>query len=200
MAKKKRPAARAPVSIADAFARAAGWAPPSESPKARKPPRPEQDRVSRGKVVFDKPLRINSPRGKRPDVERIKAWIARRKHIKHWRNRDGSYDAIVTVHGSDAWDVIRNLLLSAPRRCYVSVRYYVWQSAESFSKDERTNDSPPNWDEYDAQAKRVKVPHSSPTVRARRESVDFALSFPYARRGTDLVETIAGAAFYWPAK
>lgn len=196
MARRKKPAS-APSEGLSPFARAMMGATPKAAPKAKrqgkrraKPAHPERQ-DSKGRVLFSSPLGVNSARGKRPALERIGAWIERRRHVKAWRNRDGSYDAIVTIYGGKAWQVARNLALSAPRPCYIAFRYQVYAATKSPLARHRGKSG------GSLSVMGVEVLHaSSPTCRARKQAVDWSLTYPMAEPG--LRRDVAGLAVFWP--
>ena len=160
--------------------------------KRSKAAHPER-RSSKGRVLFEQPLGVNSAKGERPDLARIKAWLARRRHCKSWRNRDGSYDAIITVYGARAWPTIVNLAKSAPRPCYLAFRYQLFSAVESPLSRHRSKSG------GSVTIRGVEVVMtSSPTCKARKRSIDWVLTYPFSEPG--LRRDVAGLAVFWPGK
>jgi len=76
----------------------------------------------RGKNRVKGRLRVSQPKGVRPKLKAIRAWIGARKHIESWRERDGSYHALVTFYGPSAWEQLDRAARKLPASsCYLAL-------------------------------------------------------------------------------
>lgn len=153
---------------------------------------------TKGKPYYFAPVRINKPRGGRPPGEKIKGWIGRRRNARWWRNRDGSYDCVVTIRSPSgaAWKLAENVILGAPRPCYVCLRFTVTIHVDKGGKQKAKIYRGKEVVFQLARGER-EIVKSSPIARVTREAVQRLMAWPLS--DLDTRKDIAGFSIFWPA-
>lgn len=162
---------------------------------ASRPGGPPPKNVNRhGKNTVKGRVHVNSAvKGNRPTPAEIKAWCDKRKHIEFWRNRDGSYEALVTFKGATAYEQIARAIRRIPGHPYFNVKFY--------HKEELNDPGDTKFEKVQLRGSGpmyLKV-YSSPTVRGLTPDDGLAWANVFVFDGDPrLYRRRIGLSVYWP--
>lgn len=146
----------------------------------------------RGKQALKGALRVSQPKGARAPLSEIRAWLGKRKHAEWWRNRDGSYNALVTFYGESAYEQLQRAMRKLPTQgAYFAIRLFRASTVEAVAKSSQSAGI--------VKGTKILVPESTPTMRADNEiALNLALSHVYSTNDVDsLYQRQCGLALYW---
>lgn len=151
--------------------------------------------VRRGNNRTKGRLRVDQPKGVRPPLKAIRAWVDKRKNVEFWRERDGSYHALVTFYGPSAWEQLDR----AARKLPVSSCYLALTGFFASSEFPKSGGSNPMSVLVDGK-KSFITPERTPTTAASNwesgfEAAAFLRSFIFD--GRDVFSKRAGLAVRW---
>jgi len=154
----------------------------------RNEPKSATNKGGRGKVELKGQLRISQPRGKRAPLSDIREWLDKRKHVEWWRNRDGSYNALVQFYGESAYEQLSRAMRKLPLGgAYFGVRAFRTSTVEAAAKGASAGV---------VIGTQVLVPESSPTFNASNPDA-FPLAMSHVYSAPNLYTKRAGLAIYW---
>ncbi len=139
-------------------------------------------------------LKLDQPKGERPALPLIKRWIAKRKHVEFWRERDGSYHALVTFKGVSCFSQLERAFFLLPIPAYFALRFFRRIDPATIGKKA----SPPLAIRLKTGGVIFLEPFSSPTSRASAENFGKAKSWVFDG-DTSLYMRKCGLAVSWPS-
>lgn len=135
---------------------------------------------------------------KRAELSAIKAWIAKRKHVEWWRNRNGSYSALVTFYGETAWAQLERAFRKLPvGGCYAAIRFF--HLATSLEQVSKSGGSSPLLLKSLSGTQALLVPRSTPTTRVTGDDsrLPYMLRFVYDNDAEKVYMRRCGMAVFW---
>lgn len=135
---------------------------------------------------------------KRAELSAIKGWIAKRKHVEWWRNRNGSYSALVTFYGETAWAQLERAFRKLPvGGCYAAIRFF--HIATSLEQVQKSGGSSPLLLKPLTGVQALLVPRSTPTTRVTGDDsrLPYLLRFVYDNNAEKVYMRRCGMAVFW---
>lgn len=156
----------------------------------------------KGNPLFQYELReVHDPKGKAPSDKRIESWCLARRNVEYWKNKDGSWNAIASFTGRDAWERAQVAASRVPPAAYLAFRYTAKKTHVPDGPRERSTDVSA------AFGSREMITRSTPTVTQRNWRSAYNAVFAGFDEGENdgrfyagVYLRRAGLVVYWPPK